>query len=528
MKLIIKEYLSSLNEEQGLNELIPKLYLLNGYTIINVAQKGVRQNGVDILAEKNGEPYLLTIKQGDLRRDNWNNNPTSLRQSLDDIIDAYIPNELPIKYKGKKIHIDIILNGHVEQAIQSSLTGYEKRYKDYIFSQINIDSLTKLVYSLLLNENLFPADEASMLRKCLALINEQDFQLNNYIQLIDKSLEKVIASSSKKRTKREISKLIMLQNIICEWDCQSEVYVNKIKCCETLLLKITSSLFTQSKNKNEAKDLYNAIMKIYIDMLERYYFNAKRLENTYRALPIFSEIGHQLKLFEILGILSMYGLILLYQEKEETERINSVHNLIINILSNYDGTLYIPMEYNCCEISILLLFLYKLNDIGSSKNYVISLLNCQAINYLKNKKFPFPYEDYYEALKASTSKKNTFNSSLVLECLYDWLILLNGTSDEEIDLEIYKKTFKDVSLQLWIYDCEDEIEFYKGHKNTGCCYIMPELSTFDRRKKILRKIIKEIKFKDYLSEKKKIPYISVVASRLYKMPVNPYLYLKDL
>ena len=73
MKLIIKEYLSSLNEEQGLNELIPKLYLLNGYTIINVAQKGVRQNGVDILAEKNGEPYLLTIKQGDLRRDNWNN-----------------------------------------------------------------------------------------------------------------------------------------------------------------------------------------------------------------------------------------------------------------------------------------------------------------------------------------------------------------------------------------------------------------------------------------------------------------------
>ena len=28
--------------------------------------------------------------------------------------------------------------------------------------------------------------------------------------------------------------------------------------------------------------------------------------------------------------------------------------------------------------------------------------------------------------------------------------------------------------------------------------------------------------------KKKIPYISVVASRLYKMPVNPYLYLKDL
>ena len=103
MKLIIKDYLSSLNEEIGLNDLIPKLYLLDGYTIVNNAQKGVRQNGVDILAEKNGCPHLITIKQGNIKRENWNNDPTSLRQSLDDIIDAYIPNNLPKKYENKKI-----------------------------------------------------------------------------------------------------------------------------------------------------------------------------------------------------------------------------------------------------------------------------------------------------------------------------------------------------------------------------------------------------------------------------------------
>ena len=51
MKLIIKDCLATLNEENDLNELIPKLYLYNGFTIHNIAQKGVRQNGVDILAE---------------------------------------------------------------------------------------------------------------------------------------------------------------------------------------------------------------------------------------------------------------------------------------------------------------------------------------------------------------------------------------------------------------------------------------------------------------------------------------------
>ncbi len=94
MKLIIKDYISSLNEDVGLNDLIPKLLFLNGINVVNNAQKGVRQYGVDIFAEKKGEAYLVTIKQGNINRNNWNTDPTALRQSLDDIFDVYIPSEI--------------------------------------------------------------------------------------------------------------------------------------------------------------------------------------------------------------------------------------------------------------------------------------------------------------------------------------------------------------------------------------------------------------------------------------------------
>ena len=529
MRLIIKEYVSSLGEEAGLNELIPKLYSLDGYTIINKAQKGVRQNGVDILAEKNGEPYLITIKQGSLNRSNWDTDPTALRQSLNDIIDAYIPNNLSIKYYGKKIHIDIVLNGYVEQAVQDSLTGYEKNHRDIEFNQVNLDELANKIYSHLLNENLFSFEEASMLRKCLALISEKDFQLNIYSQLVERQIKQILDNiNSPKKIMREINKLIMIQSIICEWDSESNVYLNKIKCCETLLLKIVSDLFIQSKSKKYVKDLYDSILEIYIKMLEKYYFSAKKLEGTYRSLPVYCDLGHKLKLFEILGILAIYGLILMNKRDLNSKRIDELHDLIITLLNNYDATTYIPMEFNCTEITIVLLFLYKYGDTESARNYVISLLNCQSINYIKYKKFPFPYNDYYDALMESIKPKDKFESSLVIECLYDWLIILKGYECEDADVELYKKSFANVSMQLWMCDKEDEIKFYQGSRSIGCCYVMPKLVTIEKHTKILKKVAKNIKYKELISEKKEISYISLIASRLYKMPVNSYLYLKNL
>lgn len=531
MKLIIKDYLSSLNEEIGLNDLIPKLYLLDGYTIVNNAQKGVRQNGVDILAEKNGCPHLITIKQGNIKRENWNNDPTSLRQSLDDIIDAYIPNNLPKKYENKKIHIDIVLNGYVEQSVQNSLTGYEKRYKDYLFNVLNIDTLTEMVYDFLLNENLFPLEDASKLRKCLVLINEKDFNMTIFNELMNGLINSLAEISSMKNFQREIRKIILIQNIICNWDCKCNVYINKIKCCESLILKIVTKLFKLNKNKKEIDLLFNSSLRIYINMLDKYFNNALKLKNTYRALPIFDEFGHKLKLFEILGILSTYGLILIDENnyKDENQvKIENIRMLIINILNNYDGTCYIPLETNCSEISLILLFLYKCGDVNSARSYAITLLNYQTINYIRYKRFPFPYDDYYEALNNKESNTVNFTSSLVIENLYEWLILLDGFDKKYIDIDLCKETFKDVSMQSWSYSEDEEIQVLNGEKTTGCCFVLPKFQNCRQYKKVLKQLVKGINYKTYIVEKKKISYISLVASRLYRLPVNPYHFLKYL
>ena len=532
MKLIIKDYLATLNEENDLNELIPKLYLYNGFTIHNIAQKGVRQNGVDILAEKNGCAHLITIKQGDIDRLMWDSNPNSLRQSLNEIIDAYIPNNLPKRYTKKKINIDIVFNGYVKQNVQEDLTGYEKKNKEYNFKTINLEKLTELVYNLLLNENLFSLNEASMLRKCLVLINEKDFNINTYNVLIDSLFNSLLSTKSPKKIERNIRKINLIHNIICSWNNESNVFVNKIKCCESLILKITIKLLPLNRNKDLFEDLFYSIIDSYINILSKYFNNVNLLQGTYRALPVFDDFAHKVKLFEILSNVSMYGLMLTYKKNQDQETIyktNNVIRLIHDILTNYDGSSYIPLESNCAEVSIMLFFLYRTGNVEFARNHTIKLLNTQLVNYIKFKNFPFPYDEYYEAISNKEKKTIKFESSLVIQNLYEWLIFLGAK--EVLDkktIEFCNNTFKGVSLQSWTYDKEEEFEFYGGNRFLGESFVFPAIKSFNQYKTILKKVIKQIDFKNYFSEKRKIPFVSIIASRLYRMPINPYLYLKEL
>lgn len=71
MKLIIKEYLASLNERDQLDAILPDLLSQMGLNIISRPSIGTRQYGVDIAAvgKLGNEPekvYLLSVKSGDL------------------------------------------------------------------------------------------------------------------------------------------------------------------------------------------------------------------------------------------------------------------------------------------------------------------------------------------------------------------------------------------------------------------------------------------------------------------------------
>ncbi len=72
MKLILKEYLSSLKERDELDAILPDLLSTLGLSVFSKPGKGTRQYGVDVAAygSLNGGDetvYLFSIKAGDIR-----------------------------------------------------------------------------------------------------------------------------------------------------------------------------------------------------------------------------------------------------------------------------------------------------------------------------------------------------------------------------------------------------------------------------------------------------------------------------
>src|ERR1039457_4724855 len=123
MKLIIRQYVAGLKERSELDAVLPDLLSQMGLVVYSRPGRGTRQDGVDVAAvgSLDGGPekvYLFSIKAGDLSRKEWDGDSVqSLRPSLNEIIDSYIPNRIPTEHKEKDIVICVTFGGDVQEQV---------------------------------------------------------------------------------------------------------------------------------------------------------------------------------------------------------------------------------------------------------------------------------------------------------------------------------------------------------------------------------------------------------------------------
>ena len=173
MKLILKQYLSSLKERGELDAILPDLLSQLGLNVFSRPGRGTRQEGVDVgaVGSLDGEPervFLFSIKPGDLTRRDWDGDAVqSLRPSLNEIIDAYIPNRLPSEHRGKVIVICIGIGGDVLEQVRPQLEGFIKQNTNssITFEEWNGDKLASLIQSCFLQEDLLPPELRHLVRK---------------------------------------------------------------------------------------------------------------------------------------------------------------------------------------------------------------------------------------------------------------------------------------------------------------------------------------------------------------------------
>lgn len=543
MILAIKQYLSTLKESKELDAILPDLLSVMKIRPITKPLVGVRQKGVDMEAVgKNPDShikrlFLFVIKCGDLGRPEWDTDEQSIRQSLNEIKDVYLLNNISPEYKDLPIEIILVTGGHLQQNIQEQWIGYIKQNQNskISFSLWDGDRLAEYFHKYMFNEGILIPEYRNIFRRALVRIDDPSYNLDDIYHLIDLLIKDIPLKNKRKNINCLLTMKICLK-IFIQWSKDIGNLKHAINVAEFTVLR-----FWEQINKNQLfnnKSVITILIEVYNELINLLIQNTNKFSNLYRTkngLHGYTKSGNSeiesLRVFEQLGFLVETG-ILLYFDILRTKDTNShksfinISNLIEDIFNNH-LCLFNPLyDSHGIEINISLYILYLSGKKGVIEKILLSMIEHIHFAYVHmSKYFPVYSDNFHDLINENKeNKEELFQISTLLFWILEWACILENN-------ELYDTTYKFISnncpntiIQQWYpsNDSDNKIYIANAGYGTGVAYVCnPIPKTMKEMIKILKlPREKEFSLKDF-SCSKVLPELLFVSNRHFKTPFIP-------
>lgn len=557
MKLILKEYLASLRERDELDAILPDLLSQLGLNVYSRPGRGTRQDGVDVAAVgsldgKEKKVYLFSIKSGDLTRSSWDSPALqSLRPSLNEILDAYIPNRLPEEHRNKKIVICLCFGGDIQEQVRPQVEGYiKKNKKDKItFEEWNGDKLASLIMLNFLREDLLPQNARSQLRKSLALLDEPEASYQHFSVLI-RSLSKFEEDNDavKVMTIRQINICLW---ILFAWGREAGNTESAYLSSEFALLHAweITKLYTTKKTKaaksiqlsfNTISGLYQQISSEYIT--ENIFPHTNKLHALSVAVRPSCSLDVNLKLFDVLGRLAMHGLWTFWWaqrcEKDDTDIGNQLlaeaqncTDTVKQLLSN-NPTLLLPIKDNqAIDISIALLLLSAdANNKNDITIWLSEVIDRATFAYRINGYYPCILDSYSKLLEHPQINDENYllevtSGSVLFPMIALWAVLLGEMDLFDKVKSLKEKQLEHCNFQFWYPDESSEEHFYTNSDTHGATLsnVCIDRSAKEFTDQVFGECDHSPHFKTLSAVKFGLWPLILVACRHYRLPIPLHL-----
>ncbi|MCC6489505.1 MAG: hypothetical protein IT364_18555 [Candidatus Hydrogenedentes bacterium] len=556
MKLIIREYLSSLKERGELDAVLPDLLSQLGLNVYSRPARGTRQDGVDVgaVGSLDGgaeKVYLFSIKPGDLTRRDWDGDSAqSLRPSLNEIIDSYIPNRLPAEHRGKDIVICIAIGGDVQEPVRSLVTGFigQNTKGNITFEEWNGDKLASCIQSSFLREDLLPDHARSHLRKSLAMLDEPDVSYRHFAELI-RLLSAVDELNDVQRVTSMRQMSICLW-ILYGWAREAENIEAAYRAGELTLLNAWSIAKRHAGKDNKTtramqaalSSVFTAYHQICSEFLRVNVLPyADKLHAVSSAVWGSNILDVNLKLFDLLGRLGLDALWASWgaqrcSDDEVAAReamLGEAQRCVeaIKTLINNNPTLFLPLkDEQGIDISIALSALIM--D-GGSRDFILTwlseMLGRAKFAYEAHMKYPSVLCSYTELLDHPKSReddyrKNVTSGSILYPVIALWAALLQ---DQRLyrDVAQVQELMQHCTYQLWYPDERSEDHFYKNSDAHGA--VLANLALNISEKEFLAQVFGECEETKYFEDLSAVKYgwwpLIIVACRHYRLPLPLHL-----
>ena len=559
MKLIIKHYLASLKERDELDAILPDLLSQLGLNVYSRPRKGTRQDGVDVgaVGSLNGNPekvYLFSIKAGDLTRRSWGGDTLqSLRPSLDEILDAYIPNRLPNEHRDKDIVVCICLGGDIREEVRSQVEGYihreEKKRTNLSFEEWNGDKLASLILSSFLQEDLLPQDARSQLRKSLALLDEPEASYQHFSTLVGLFFN--TESTKDKDRIMAIRQINICLWILFSWARDAGNIESAYLSSELALLhawELAKAYFTKKTKSAEAIQLaFQSILNVYSQIISLYLKekilpHVQKTHSLSHAIKASSNLDINLKLFDVLGRLALGGLWIHWLDENEVEvneflrsEIQSYSFAVERLILNNPILLLPIKDDQAIDISIAMLLLTLNKD---SHNFIrewfSEIVARTDFAHHMCRQYPCNLHNYNDLLEHPQRNNEGYrqkvtSGSILFPMLALWAALL-GESELYSQVQLLKeKRLSHCNFQFWYPDDDSEKYFYTNKDIHGATLsqVCIERSLTEFLSEAFNECEHSPQFRTLSAVENNLWPVILVACRHYRLPVPLHLW-KDL
>jgi len=553
MKLILKQYLSSLRERGELDAILPDLLSQLGLNVYSRPGRGTRQDGVDVgaVGSLNGEPekvYLFSIKPGDLTRNDWlTTSPQSLYPSLTEILYAYIPNRLPAEHRRKNIVICIGIGGDIQEQVRPQLEGFiaQQTTANITFEEWNGDKLADLIQSNFLREDLLPEHARSRLRKSLALLDEPEVSYRHFASLI-KSLSAIDSQKDAEQI-TAIRQISICLWILFSWAREAKNMESAYLSSELALLHGWSIVKLHAGQKGKVTQaVENAFLSIFsaYQQICSEFLSANVLPHVDKrhalstAVRSSNSLDINLKLFDLLGRLGTDGIWAYWgasrcsDEEVETKQLmlqeSRMYATSVKSLISNNPTLFLPAKDDqAIDISIALsLLALDASNHGDIQNWLAGILEQASFAYQVHGHYPCTLSSYSELLSHPESGDNEYRNnvtqgSILYPIISLWAALLNDAETYQKVANLKQEHLQHCNFQLWYPDDSSEECFYTDRDFHGA--VLSNVCVDRKQNEFLDQAFGECNQSPHFKELSAIKFgwwpLIVVACRHYRLPM---------
>ena len=558
MRALIREYLASLRERGELDAMLPDLLSELGYVVFSRPSRGTRQLGVDVAAA--GPPgddriYLFSIKSGDLTRSEWNGaSDQALRPSLDEILDAYIPHQLPPEHSSKAIVICPCFGGEVREAARESFNGYMelKTTTRVSFEVWNGDRLARHLEEGMLGDRVMSGTMRAHLRKAIATSDEADVSFGHFGKYVAAAVDCAPNASDVARLSSARQVCVSLWMLFV-WSREAGNLESAYLSSELVLLRVwemAREVLARNDRSSEPmgsvlSELLELHFRIWDELVGRKVLPHADSRNALSAaVKTASPLDVNLRLFDTVGRVALRGLWQLWVDRLGGDLAPSLGDglhgsadwiadrLLTMVAAN--GTLLSPVsDGQVIDIALAFTFLAAHGrHLADLRAWIEQLVNRVDFSYRAGGRYPCVFTDYVDLASHPKATDGYFQEatrgSVLLPTLAYWSAALGATTALEKLAALAEGPLNQCTMQFWLPWTDSENHLWRTADGHGAALL--DLPMVREPRKLLDYVLQECgpacPFEKLSAIKQGFSPLVLVACRHHRLPVPPQVFVK--